>query len=358
MPDKLARRLQDARRFVLTTHERPDGDAVGSEIAMALYLRGLGKEVHVLNTDPAPHTMEWLPGAELLTVFDGSMEQREAIAAADVILVLDTNAEHRLGRVGPSVRSSGAHTVMVDHHTGPETWFDSTYRRESASSTGQLVYEIICADGADRIDSAIASALYVAIMTDTGSFRFSNVTPEVHRVVADLLERGRLEPSILHAEVFDKRSPEGLRLLSRVLQTLALGHDRQVAWMVVTPRMLKETGSSIEETEGFVNWGLSIEGVRVSMLFTETERGTKVSFRSKGEWTVHRWAQALGGGGHPNASGAFVRKPLDETVERVVAQAPRYLDLEVATDDPDPVSDEDEAYLAALLNLQNREPRQ
>lgn len=358
MPETLSRRLLDAQRLVLTTHERPDGDAVGSEIALALYLRGLGKEVHVFNTDPAPHTMEWLPGADLLTVFDGSIDQREAIAAADVILVVDTNAEHRLGRVGPSVRSSGAHTVVVDHHTDPESWFDSAYRRESASSTGQLVYEIICAHDADRIDSAVATALYVAIMTDTGSFRFSNVSPEVHRVVADLLERGGLEPSVIHAEVFDKRSPEGLRLLSRVLQTLTLAHDRQVAWMAVTPRMLKETESSIEETEGFVNWGLSIEGVRVSMLFTETERGTKVSFRSKGEWHVHRWAQALGGGGHPNASGAFVRKPLDETTDRVVAQAPRYLNLEVAADEPDPVSDEDEAYLAALLNLQNRESRQ
>jgi phosphoesterase RecJ-like protein len=131
--------------------------------------------------------------------------------------------------------------------------------------------------------------------------------------------------------------------------------------MVVTPRMLQETGSSIEETEGFVNWGLSIEGVRASLLFTETERGTKVSFRSKRHFHVHTWAQALGGGGHANAAGAFVRKPLDETIDRVVAQAPRYLDLEAADGEPDPASDrvssEDEAYLAALMNLQNREPR-
>lgn len=342
---------------MLTTHERPDGDAIGSEIALALYLRGLGKDVSVINSDPPPHTMEWLPGADVLTVFDGSIEQREAIGESDVIVVLDANAEHRLGQVGPPVRASGAHTVVVDHHTAPEPWFDSAYSRESASSTGELVYEIIRGDDADRIDAAIATALYVAIMTDTGSFRFSNVTAGVHRVIADLLERGRLDPPAIHAEVFDKRTHEGLRLLSRVLQTLTLEHDGQVAWMVVTPRFLKETGSSIDETEGFVNWGLSIEGVRVSMLLTETERGTKVSFRSKGEWHVHRWAQALGGGGHPNASGAFVRKPLDETIERVVAEAPRYLNLNEAPHDPESVSDEDEAYLAALMNLQNREQR-
>jgi phosphoesterase RecJ-like protein len=361
MPDTLVRRLLDARRIVLSTHERPDGDAIGSEIAMALYLRARGKEVHVINADPAPHTIDWLPGADVLTVFDGSIAQREAIATADVILVIDTNAEHRLGSVGPPVRSSGAHTVVVDHHTAPEPWFDSAYRRESASSTGELVYEIIRADDPGLIDAPIATALYVAIMTDTGSFRFSNVSPAVHRVVADILERGALDPALIHAEVYDKRTPAGLRLLSRVLQTLTLAHDDQVAWMVVTPRMLQETGSSIEETEGFVNWGLSIEGVRASLLFTETERGTKVSFRSKRHFHVHTWAQALGGGGHANAAGAFVRKPLDETIDRVVAQAPRYLDLEAADGEPDPASDrvssEDEAYLAALMNLQNREPR-
>ena len=357
MPESVVRRLHDARRFVLTTHERPDGDAVGSVLAFALYLQALGKEVRILNTDPVPHTMEWLEGIDMVEVFDGSIDQREAIASADVIAILDANAEHRLGRVGPAVRASGAHRLMIDHHTAPEAWFDSILVRESASSTGQLVYEVIRADDPTIIDRAIATALYVAIMTDTGSFRFSNVNGEVHRVVADLLDRGGLEPPEIHAEVFDKRTPEGLRLLSRVLQTLTLAHDGQVAWMAVTPRFLKESGASVEETEGFVNWGLSIEGVRASMLFTETERGTKVSFRSKGSWHVHRWAQALGGGGHPNASGAFIRKPLQETIDQVVAQAPGYLDLAPAGEGSDAVSDEDEAYLAELMNLQNRELR-
>lgn len=361
MPSSLIRRLHESRRVVLTTHERPDGDAIGSEIGMALYLEALGKEVHVLNADPTPHTLEWLPGADRIRVFNGSIDQREAVAGADVILVMDTNAEARLGRLGPAVRASAAHTVLVDHHTAPETWFDATYRREDVSSTGELVYEIIAADDPGRIDRDIATALYVAIMTDTGSFRFSNTSPAVHRAVADLLERGRLDPSPIHAEVFDKRTPEGLRLMSRVLQTLTVAHDGRVAWMVVTPRFLQETGASIEETEGFVNWGLAVEGVVTSILFTETEPGTKVSLRSKGAHHVHTWAQALGGGGHPNASGAFVRRPLDETIDRVIAQAPRYLGLDAGDPAPEPedgeLGDEDAAFLAALMNLQNRETR-
>lgn len=357
MPREIVTTLRKARRVVLTTHSRPDGDAIGSELGLARYLDRIGVPVRILNVDPAPYALEWMPGASRIEVFDGSLDQLEAVANADVIVVLDTNAEDRLGSLGASVRASSATRILIDHHTAPESWFDLVFRAETTSSTGQLVYDLVAADDPSLVDHEMAVALYVAIMTDTGSFRFSNVTPTVHRVIADLLERGRLDPAPIHAQIFDKRSLPGLKLLSRVLQTLTLSNGGRVASMIVSARSLNDTGASVEETEGFVNWGLSIEGVEVAMIFTETEKGTKVSFRSKGATHVHAWARSLGGGGHVNASGAFLRMGLDTAVDTVLGQAARYVGAEPDEAEEPVLSSEDEAYLHSLMNPKNRAKR-
>ncbi|NNE69279.1 MAG: bifunctional oligoribonuclease/PAP phosphatase NrnA [Rhodothermales bacterium] len=340
--------IESAQSFVLTTHARPDGDAVGSVLGFAHYLRKKGKKATIINCDLTPFNMEWLPGAGDIQHWDGSLDQIRAIAEADVVAVMDANAKNRLGAMGKSVVDAPGVKLLIDHHTDPEGWFDLAYARESASSTGHLVYELIDADDPSLVDHAIAVTLYTAIVTDTGSFRFSNVTPDLHRLVGDLIERGGVEPSEIHSTIFDRKSPESLRLLSRVLNSLQMSHDGQISHTVISRAMLQETGASIEDTEGYVNWGLAIEGVRATMLFTETERGTKVSFRSQGSDHVHKWAQSLGGGGHPNASGAFVRKPLDETIQMVVKQAPRFLDLKAESAGEDELSAEDQAYLTML----------
>lgn len=348
MLQKVCALIESAQSFVLTTHARPDGDAVGSVLGFAHYLRKKGKKATIINCDVTPFNLEWLPGAENIQVFDGSLDQIRTIAEADVIAVMDANAQNRLGAVGKSVVDAPGVKLLIDHHTDPERWFDVAYARESASSTGQLVYELIDADDPSLVDHDMALALYTAIVTDTGSFRFSNVTPDLHRLVGDLIERGKVEPSEVHSTIFDRKSPQSLRLLSRVLNSLEMSHDGQVSHTVISRAMLQETGASIEETEGYVNWGLSIEGVRATMLFTETERGTKVSFRSQGSDHVHKWAQSMGGGGHPNASGAFVRKPLSETIRMVIDQAPRYLNLKAESPGEEHLSEEDQAYLTML----------
>ncbi|MFT4606305.1 MAG: phosphoesterase RecJ-like protein [Rhodothermales bacterium] len=354
-PDRIRSMLQEvcaliegAQSFVLTTHARPDGDAIGSVLGFAHYLRRKGKKATIINCDPTPFNLEWLPGADDIQVFDGSLEQIRAVAEADVIAIMDANGAGRLGAVGKSVVASSATKLLIDHHTNPERWFDLSYARESASSTGQLVYELIDADDPSLVDHTIASALYTAIVTDTGSFRFSNVSPDLHRLVADMIERGGLDTSDVHSQIFDRKSPSSLRLLSRMLNSLQVAHGDAISYMVISRAMLQETGASIEDTEGYVNWGLSIDGVRATLLFTETERGTKVSFRSHGVDHVHKWAQKLGGGGHPNASGAFVRKPLDQTIKMVVELAPRYLDLQAENPGEDTLSEEDQEYLTML----------
>ncbi|MBO6576760.1 MAG: bifunctional oligoribonuclease/PAP phosphatase NrnA [Rhodothermales bacterium] len=339
--------IDRSERFVLTTHAKPDGDAIGSVLGFARYLQQKGKSATIITCDPPPFNLEWLHGALDIQVYDGSLRQMQAIADADVIAVMDLNAQNRMGPMGASVRNATATRLLIDHHTDPEGWFDLAYARESASSTGQLVYEIISADDPALIDHATAECLYTAIMTDTGSFRYSNVTPELHRAIAEILEYGRIDPSAIHTAIYDRKSEGSLKLLARLLQGLQIEWNGLVSYTVITNAMLQETGAHIEETEGYVNWGLAVEGVRITMLFTQTERGTKVSFRSRGDDHVHKWAQSLGGGGHPNASGAFVRKPLEETIEMVMAQAPRHLDMSDQDADQG-LSDEDQEYLSML----------
>jgi bifunctional oligoribonuclease and PAP phosphatase NrnA len=349
--------LRDNQRFVLCTHQRPDGDALGSQVALGLFLESLGKEVLMINSDPTPYNLVWMPSVDRVQVFDGSVDQIKQIQQAEVIALMDLNALDRLGRLAAPVRASGATKVLIDHHTGPETWFDATYSRESASSTGELVYELIVAIDADRIDAHIATALYTAIVTDTGSFRFSTVTPEVHRIAADILERGDIKPAPIHTAVYDARSMESLRLLGRSLESITLCFEGKVGYMVLSQRMVRETNAGLDEAEGFVNYVLSIEGVEVAVLFSEVESGVKMSYRSKGEYPVNEWARHFGGGGHRNASGAFVRnKGLAEAVDMAMAVAPRFLGLpDPDLADTEELSEEDASYLD-LLRAQSERP--
>jgi phosphoesterase RecJ-like protein len=357
MTDAILSLLLRHERFVITTHVRPDGDAIGSQVALGRFLRKLDKEVALLNSDPPPDNLGWLPGIEQVETFEGAPDHLKQIAGADVLIVVDTNALHRVGKLADPVKNSGALKVLIDHHTEPEDWFDVTYARDTASSTGELIYEIIAAHDPDAVDEPIATALYAAILTDTGSFRYSSVTPAVHRIAAELMDRGNLLPEVIYTHLYDTKSLQGLRLLSRSLDTLQLRYDGVVGYMVVSRRMMKETDASSDDTEGFVSYVHSIDGVRVALLFTETVSGTKISFRSKGDMHVNAWAQAFGGGGHRNASGAYVREPLEDVIEQVLTAAPEYLDLggeEGATDD---LSQDDEDYLALLQAMRAQESR-
>ncbi|MFQ5569049.1 MAG: bifunctional oligoribonuclease/PAP phosphatase NrnA [Rhodothermales bacterium] len=356
MIEEILSLLLEKERFLITTHVRPDGDAIGSQLALGQFLRKLGKHVAMINSDPPPDNLGWLPGVDDIQVFDGSLAQHEHIGGADVILVVDTNVLDRVGKkmIGP-VKNSGALKVLIDHHTEPETWFDKMLVRDTASSTGELIYELIAAHNLQWIDEIIATALYVAILTDTGSFRYSCVTPAVHRIVADLMERGPVRPEAVYAALYENRTPHWVRLLSQVLDTLTLRYDGQLCYVVVSRRMLEETEATTEDTEGFVSYGLAIEGVRVALIFTETQRGTKVSFRSKGDTVVHEWARAFGGGGHRNASGAFIKRPLDVVIDEVVKSAPPYLGFQGGDpEDNGTLSSEDAAYLSTLLDIKAR----
>lgn len=340
--------LRSNDRFLLTSHLRPDGDALGSEIALAGALRQMGKTVDIINADEAPYNLDWLPGGEHIQQFEGSLKQHEAIAEADLIVVLDTNDEERLGRLGSSVRKASAEVLLIDHHTEPEQWFDHMYARDTASATGELIYELIEAIDPSLINEEVATALYTAIMTDTGSFRYSSVTPRLHRIIADVLERGDISPGPIHAQIYDRRSMPALRLLGRMLNRIRIKFNGQLAYSVVTQRMVDDTGAGWDDKKGFVNYVLSIDGVKAAVLFSEVSDGAKISFRSEGDVRVDEWARSFGGGGHRNASGAYVKgDSFDDVIAEVVGAAPRYIEFDLP--DSGPLSEEDASEIAELM---------
>ena len=356
MLDDVLSLIRDNERFFLITHIRPDGDALGSQIALGLFLRKLGKEVAMINSDAPPYNLDWLPAADDVEVYDGALHQREAVLEADVAFILDTNAEDRIGHLGSTVRNGGGTRVLVDHHLDPEHWFDVSYARPDAAATGVLVYEIIDAIDPSLIDEDIATALYTAIMTDTGSFRYSNVTPELHRVIADILQRGGVEPAYIHEAIYDRKSMPGLRLLGRMLNRIRTRYDGQVAYSVVTQRMVDDTGASWDDKDGFVNYVLSIDGVKAALLFSEVSDGSKISFRSEAGTRVDEWARSFGGGGHENASGAYVKRgSFEKAIKDVMDAAGRFLDLDPPFSPGDGLSDEDESLMEAMMNSKPEE---
>lgn len=341
--------LLAAERVVITTHLRPDGDALGSQIALGLFLRKLGKHVTLLNADAPPRNLEWLLDFSDVTTFTGALKQLKRVNEADVIAVVDTGAEHRLGDLGRTIRDSPARKVLIDHHPGPEDWFDQQFLGTTRSATGELVYELITAHDPDLIDGPIATALYAAIMTDTGSFRYGSTTARVHEITADLLERGDIRPEPIHIAIFDTRQASSLRLLSRALDTVTTVYDGQIAYVVVSLDMMNSVDARSDEAEGIVGYPLSLEGVRAVVMFLETPSGIKCSFRSKGDLAINGWARAFGGGGHRNASGAYIKGgALRDVIDRVIAAAPKHLDLGDEYEVSDEISDEDLALLASF----------
>lgn len=335
----------------IVTHVRPDGDALGSQLALGRFLKHLGKKVTLINTDPAPENLSWLPGCDQILIYDGSLTQRQRVVQADALVFVDVNVRNRIGEdLARLVQSISGPSYLIDHHPQPEPGFTHLYTRDEASSTGELIFELIRAHDPAWMDRPTAKALYTAIMTDTGSFQFSNTTPQVHRYVADILEMGEISPAPIHNAIYSNRQLASLRLLARALDGLTLAHDGQIAYIALQARLIRDLQADTSDSLGLTNYALSVRGVKAALLFTEVAAGIKISFRSYGDVYVDTWARAFGGGGHKNASGAFIaKKKLEHVVRDVVAAAPKYLDLVLPEPEPTaPLSNDDQALLDLL----------
>ncbi len=316
--------IEEKERFALTTHVNPDGDGLGSEVALAHYLKKMRKEVSIINYSATPPNYQFLDPNREIIHFNPALHL-EKIRDAEVIFIIDTNHLDRLRSLEPFVRDSKAVKICVDHHLDKDDFADYYLIDEPATATGEIIYHLLQYLNGDKIDTDIARALYTAIMTDTGSFRFPKTDPEIHRVAAHLIECGANPPEIFQ-EVYEKGPINTLQLLGKALANLTTTHDGKVAYMAVTREMFRETGTSEFQTDNFIDYTMRIAGVQIGLLFNELPEGVKISFRSKGNIPVNELAKEFGGNGHLNAAGArLADKKLDETAAAVLERAKAYI---------------------------------
>lgn len=324
--------LEGASRVVLTTHINADGDGGGCQAALASWLAARGVEPIILNPTPFPSFLRFLLEDPGVLADATSPDIREVVAGADLAVVVDTGEVSRIGRVKPLLE--GIPLAIIDHHPpGDQPLEGISYRDPEASATGELVHDLIRAAGGPW-SQAVVDGLYVAILTDTGGFRFSNTTPGALETAASLVRAGA-SPEGLHRRVYGTVPLRRLRLLAATLPTVRM--EGGVAWMVVPREAYDALGALPDDLEGFVDHVRSLEGVEVGLLFrTLREGGTKISFRSNGLVDVNVLARGFGGGGHVRASGALVDAPLEEVVGQVVSVVQEAVAAAAGAKPPDP----------------------
>ena len=307
--------------FALSTHINPDGDAIGSELALYLFLTEIGKSVKVFNTDAVPKNYKFLPCWDTI----------EGVNAVDtyrpeVLVVLDASTLDRIGKVLSKTLLPIHKLVNIDHHATAEAFGDINLIMPSASSTSEIVYKVI-KNYQMPIGKACALCLYTGLMFDTGCFRYSNTTPETHRIAAELIEIGEFAPDEVYRNVYEQLPVAKLLLLSEVLSTLEVTNDGRIASVYATQEMFRKIGATTDAVEGIVNQIQAIAGVEVALCASEmTDRSTKVSLRSQGHVDVSQLAAEFEGGGHARAAGCRVVMPYLTALTTLVQTAQRYVD--------------------------------
>jgi phosphoesterase RecJ-like protein len=312
--------LQQPKNLVIVGHKNPDGDAIGSCLGLARYLKTGGHSVHVVMPNNFPRFLKWIPDCDQVVVCDHQHERCERlIRQADIIFTLDFNALDRTGSVEPLLRGASAQFVMIDHHQQPDNYAVATYSDVEMSSTSEMVFHFIKAlGGTESIDAELATQLYVGIMTDTGSFRFASTSSTTHRVIAELIDKGARN-AYIHQQVFDTNRPQRLKLLGKALDNLVHLPEYKTAYITLSQAELDACEFLKGDTEGFVNYALSLEGVIFAAIFIENSQEdiVKISLRSKGDFSVNQVARDhFEGGGHINAAGGRSTESLRQTVDR------------------------------------------
>lgn len=320
--------LKKSTNIVIVTHFNPDGDAMGSSLALYNYLVKTGKNVSVITPNDYPDFLQWLPGNKKVVEYSSNPKKAAIlIAKSDLIFTLDFNNYSRLEGLGDLLKESGAPKILIDHHQQPDTYAKLMYHDVKACSTCELVYEFIVGlGGKSMIDREIASCLYTGIMTDTGSFRFDSVTPVTHHILAHLLETG-IVPSDIHSAIYDTYSESRVRLLGYCLtEKMVVLPEYQTAYISLSEKELNRFQHKKGDTEGIVNYPFSIKGIRFCAFFSEGEGKIKISLRSKGRFDVNQFARKhFNGGGHINAAGGRGNvNNLDDTIKEFLALLPDY----------------------------------
>lgn len=320
-PGLLADKITNAQNILITSHHNPDGDAIGSCLGLYHYLAAIGKKSKIIVPNAFPGFLAWMKGAERIIVFDEHPNKAsKIIEAADLVFSLDYNSFSRTKFFEKLLIDSKAFKILIDHHLQPDEGFDHIVSRINVSSTAELIYETIASLGHEKlINKDIAECLFVGIMTDTGSFSFSCNYPSTFQLAAILIQKG-VDAEHVHQLVYDTYSVDRMRLLGFCLsEKLVVLKDYATAYISLTRHELDNFRFQPGDTEGVVNYALSVKNIVFAVLFTEKDDGVRISFRSKGDFSVNEFARThFKGGGHKNAAGADSDVSIDETITSFV----------------------------------------
>lgn len=324
-------RLKTPRDIVITTHFKPDGDALGSSLAMHHWLRNQGHRTQVIVPSDFPYFLNWMPGREDVRIYtDDRAYADKAIAEADIVICLDFNGLGRTNAMEGSLAQTSALKWMIDHHLAPEGFDDVRFWDSSAAATAQLVYRLIVQefDDGEAITPHIATCLYTGIMTDTGSFRFRSTTSEIHTIVADLIQKGA-QNWLIHEHIYNSNTEKRLRFLGFCLaERLTVDMEYHTAWFALSREDLEKFSIGTGDTEGLVNYALSIQGIKLATLIIDRGDLIKFSFRSLGEFPCNELSQKhFHGGGHLNAAGGSYVGDFQDAVKKFKSILPEYKDL-------------------------------
>lgn len=312
------RSVQDPK-IVITTHHKPDADALGSSLGLQLFLKTFGYQVTVVSPTDFAGFLRWMKGSENIVIYEHQSQLASELAAnADFIFCLDFNHLSRINEFGDEVAKSKAKKVMMDHHQYPQGFEDFAFWDDMASSTCELVYRFVNVLGeTDRIDVDAASCLYTGLVTDTGSFRFSNTSSETLRIAAGLMDKG-IDHVKIYDSVFDSFTESRVKFIGYAIsQKMEVLKEFNTALITIDSEELKRYDIITGDTEGLVNYGLSIEGIKLAVLIIDRGKIVKMSFRSKGNFAANQFAmQHFNGGGHFYAAGGSSFTTLEETVKQ------------------------------------------
>lgn len=311
--------IENNQNFVLTSHINPDCDALGSELALAEHLQNLGKQVTVLNNEAMPAVYRFLDPRHRIRRFSAKRHS-SIIEKADVIIVVDASGGwNRVGNVGDALAQAQAIKVCIDHHPDTTDFVDVAVVDTDAAATGELIFNLVQAM-AKNVTPTMARALYAAIITDTGNFRFPKTSPQTHMITAQLLEQGA-DPLQIYTQIYEQNSLGVIRLRGLVMESIQTTLQGRVAYYTLSQKTLKKYGAKSSELDGFASLGQLIGGVRVTLFCMEAAGGRiKISLRSDGTVPINEIAQEYGGGGHPSAAGALTDGPLNSVVNEILVK--------------------------------------
>ena len=309
--------IQKSKTIVLSTHVNPDGDGLGSQIALYYYIKSIDRECRIINTSKLPTLYNFLDPDNIVEQYSHDIHN-DYFKDVDIVIALDIGDYRRMNEIKDEIVKNNIYSVSIDHHPEDEDFFELSLVDVSAPATGYLVWKYLMFNNYKELPINVANALYCALITDTGSFKYNSTNPDCHIMAAHLLESG-VKPYDIYDVVYERRELSQVTLLAFVINNLKFYFDGEFAGYIIRLSDLEKCNASHKDVEGFTDFVRSIKGVQVSFMILEQKYDIRINFRSRGKYIINDIAQKFGGGGHKLAAGATIRnKTIDEIQEKII----------------------------------------